>query len=154
MDGTGDPNDPDPVNRQSSKLQCVVARAAPVDLSQMRPSNGIDAVSLFLGVAANQPMQKNSAESKTVWAASPINYVTSDDAPFLLVHGDADATVPFHQSEIMEAALKKVGVPVKLVRIEGGGHGPTFAGAKNLPDYKAEMLKWFDTYLRKVAPAP
>jgi len=149
MDGAGDPNDPDPVNRESAKLQCIVARAAPVDLSQMGRSNGADAVALFLGVAANQPMQQNSTEHKTVWAASPINYVSPDDPPFLLVHGDADTTVPFQQSEMMEAALKKVGVPVKLIRIEGGAHGPTFDGAKNPPDYKVEMVKWFDTYLRK-----
>jgi acetyl esterase/lipase len=149
MDGAGDPNDPDPVNRESAKLQCIVARAAPVDLSQMSRSDGIDALTLFLGVAANRPMQKNSTEYKTVWAASPINYVSPDDPPFLLAHGDADAVVPLHQSEMMEAALKKMGVPVKLIRIEGGGHGPTFDGAKNPPDYKAEMVKWFDTYLRK-----
>lgn len=149
MDGAGDPDDPDPVNRQSAKLQCVVARAAPIDLSQMSPTNGADAVALFLGVAATQPLTKNSAEYKTVWAASPLSYVTADDAPFLLVHGDADATVPFRQSEVMETALKKAGVAVKLLRIEGGEHGPTFSGAKNPPDYKAEMGKWFDTYLRK-----
>ena len=76
MDGAGDPNDPDPVNRESAKLQCAVGRAAPADLSQMSPSNGTAAVSLFLGVAANQPMQKNSTEYKTAWAASPINYVS------------------------------------------------------------------------------
>jgi acetyl esterase/lipase len=149
MDGTGDPNDSDPVNRESAKLQCIAVRAAPADLAQMTPSNGIDAVALFLGVAANQPMQKNSAEYKIVWSASPINYVSADDPPVLLVHGDADQTVPFHQSEIMQDALKKVGVPVKLIRIEGGGHGPAFDGAKNPLDYKSEMVKWFDTYLRK-----
>ena len=149
MDGAGDPNDVDPVNREGAKLQCIVARAAPVDLSQMSPSNGGDALALFLGVAANQPRQKGSSEYKTIWAASPINYVSPDDPPFLLVHGDADRTVPFHQSEMMEAALKKVGVPVKLIRIEGGDHGPTFPGAKNPLDYKAEMVKWFNIYLRK-----
>ena len=61
----------------------------------------------------------------------------------------ADRTIPFHQSELMEAALKKVNVPVKLIRIEGADHGPDFPGARNPPDYKAEMVKWFDTCLRK-----
>ncbi len=149
MDGTGNPDDPDPVNRESAKLQCVVARAAPVDLLQMSPSNGVDVLSLFLGVAAGQPMQKNSTEYKIAWTASPINYASPDDPPFLLVHGDADGTVPFRQSEMMEAALKKVGIPVTLIRIEGGGHGETFPGAKTSPDYKAEIVKWFDTHLRK-----
>jgi acetyl esterase/lipase len=149
LDGAGDPNDPDPVNRESAKLQCIVARAAPVDLSQMTTSSGVSAVALFLGVAVNQPLQKNSTEYKTAWAASPINYASQDDPPFLLVHGDADSVVPFRQSELMEAALKKAGVTVKLIRIEGGEHGPTFDGAKNPPDYKAEMVKWFDAHLRK-----
>jgi len=40
-------------------------------------------------------------------------------------------------------------VPVKLVPIRGGDHGPTLPGATNPPDYKAEMVKWFDAYLRK-----
>src|SRR5437867_2336022 len=40
MDGTGDPDDPDPINRESAKLQCVVARAAPIDLLRMTPSLG------------------------------------------------------------------------------------------------------------------
>ena len=45
-------------------------------------------------------------------------------------------TVPFNQSELMEAALRKAGVPVQLIRIEGGDHGPTFPGAKNPPTTK------------------
>lgn len=153
MDGTGDPSDPDPVNRESAKLQCITARAAPIDLLKMTPSIGADALALFLGVRATESMPKASTEYKTAWAASPINYVSKDDAPVLLVHGDADRTVPFHQSELMEAALSSAGVPVKLIRIEGGDHGPAFPGAKNPPDYKAEIVKWFDQHLRRNVPS-
>ena len=149
MDGTGDANDPDAVNRQSAKLQCVVARAAPVDLARMSGSLGAPLVGLFINAPVTDATPNNSVEYKTAWAASPINYVSADDPPMLLMHGDADRTVPFHQSEVMEAALKKANVPVQLIRIEGADHGPDFPGAKNPPDYKAEMVKWFDTYLRK-----
>jgi acetyl esterase/lipase len=149
MDGTGDPSDPDPVNRESAKLQCITVRAAPIDLLRMSPSIVADVLALFLGARVVESTPKTSVEYKTAWAASPINYVSADAAPFLLVHGDVDRSVPFHQSEMMEAALRKAGVPVKLIRIEGGDHGPTFPGATNPPDYKAEMVKWFDTYLRK-----
>jgi acetyl esterase/lipase len=148
MDGTGDPDDADAVNRESAKLQCVVARAAPIDLLRMNPSLGAAALALLLGANVTEATPKGSLEYKAAWAASPINYVSKDDPPTLLVHGDADRTVPFSQSEMMEAALRKVGVPVKLIRIEGGDHGPTFPGAKNPPDYKAAMVKWFDEYLR------
>ena len=33
--------------------------------------------------------------------------------------------------------------------VKGSDHGPTFPGAINPPDYKGEMVKWFDVYLRK-----
>jgi hypothetical protein len=48
----------------------------------------------------------------------------------------------------------KVNVPVKLMRIEGADHGPDFPGAKNPPDYKAEIVRWLDTYLRKSGSNP
>jgi len=151
LDGAGEASDPDPVNRQSARLQCAVARAAPTDLTHMNATLGGPLVSLLLGARVDDATPKNSIEYKTAWAASPVNYVSADDPPTLLIHGDADRTVPFHQSELLEAALKKVNVPVKLIRIEGADHGPDFPGAKNPPDYKAEMVKWFDTYLRKGA---
>ena len=156
LDGAGDPNDPDPVNRESAKLQVVVARAAPLDLLQMNPSNATDALALFLGTRiSSQPPDKNSVERfasfKTAWAASPINHVSAGSAPFLLIHGEADPSVPVLQSEIMEAALKKVGVPVKLIRIPGGNHGLTTEGARVSPEYDADVVKWFDAYLRKAA---
>jgi acetyl esterase/lipase len=149
MDGAGDSADPDPVNRESAKLQCAVARAAPIDMFQMNTVLGGPLVSLLLGARIDETIEKGSAEYKIGWAASPINYVSADDPPMLLLHGDEDRTVPFHQSEIMEAALKKVNVPVKLIRIEGADHGPDFPGAKNLPDYKGEIVKWLDTYLKR-----
>src|SRR5262245_18630853 len=148
--GPGDASDPDAVNRESSKIQCVVARAAPLDLLQMKPSTGGDALALLLGSRVTETTPKTAVEYKTAWAASPINYVAADSPPFLLIHGDGDRIVPYHQSELMEAALTKAGVAVKLLRIPGGDHGPTFPGAVNPPDYKAEMVKWFDVHLRKV----
>jgi len=51
--------------------------------------------------------------------------------------------VPYAQSEAVEAALRQVGVKVKLV--PGGGHA--FPGATNPPDYIGEMIRWFDRYL-------
>jgi dipeptidyl aminopeptidase/acylaminoacyl peptidase len=67
----------------------------------------------------------------------------------LLMHGDKDQSVDFSQSTEMEAKLKAAGVTVKLLRIAGAGHGPTFPGAVNPPDYLGEMVHWFDTHLRK-----
>ncbi len=141
LDGTGNPDDPDPVERESAKVQCVVARAAPIDFFKMK---GAGVSFLGMSVPANDT---KSVEYRTYHEASPISHVSSDDPPFLLMHGDKDESVPFAQSEEMELALKAAGVPVKLIRIEGAGHGPTFPGATHPPDYLGEMVAWFNHYL-------
>jgi acetyl esterase/lipase len=151
LDGKGDPDDHDPVNRVSSKLQSVVALYTNFDLKRME---GNTAVTLFVGVHINPTLPESAlrAEYGRYAEASSVNYVTPDDPPFLLIHGDADRSVPFEQSQLMEAALKKVGVPVKLVTVSGGGHGRNFGLPDTdvrLPTYFAEAAQWFDKYLRK-----
>jgi len=135
-------DDPDPVNRESAKVQCVVARAAPAALARMNVTN-------LMGMPRPDPKVRNTVEDRAYRAASPITYVSPSSAPMLLIHGDADKTVPFEQSELMEKALKAAGVPVRLLRIPGGDHGPTFPGAKNPPDYMGEMIRWLDQYLKR-----
>jgi len=55
--------------------------------------------------------------------ASPMHYVSKDDPPFLVMHGDADPTVPIAQSETFAKALQGAGVDATLVNVVGGGHG-------------------------------
>jgi dipeptidyl aminopeptidase/acylaminoacyl peptidase len=82
--------------------------------------------------------------------ANPITYITKDDPPavrhaahFLIVHGDKDPLVPHHQSEILEAALKKAGVPVTFYTVKGGGHG----GFKD-PNVPKITKEFFEKYLK------
>jgi acetyl esterase/lipase len=106
-----------------SRVQCVVDYYGPSDLLTMGdyPSN----------MKHNAP---DSPESKLVGgpvqetkevarAASPVTYVSKDDPPFLIVHGDADMTVPYNQSERLDAALEKAGVGSTFITVQGGGHG-------------------------------
>ena len=59
--------------------------------------------------------------------------MSEDDAPHLHVHGTKDPLVPFHQSQIYHAALKKVGVESTLITVEGGGHNaPRAVGEKQV----------------------
>jgi acetyl esterase/lipase len=69
------------------------------------------------------PIQENPDKVAT---ANPITYVTSDDPPFLIVHGDKDPLVTFNQSEMLNAALQQAGVETTLVTVEDGGHGKGF----------------------------
>ena len=55
--------------------------------------------------------------------ASAILHIHASDPPFLLVHGDADTTIPVAQSANMQAALQAAGVPATLVVLPGAPHG-------------------------------
>ena len=74
---------------------------------------------------------------------SPIYHVTQDDAPTLIIHGDADKLVPIQQAESIVARFKEVGVPAELVVRKGAGHGwPTL-----LQDIST-LANWFDRHLK------
>jgi acetyl esterase/lipase len=55
--------------------------------------------------------------------ASPITYVSSNAAPFLIMHGDRDTTVPLAQSQTFAEALRRAGVDVTFMIVKGAGHG-------------------------------
>jgi dipeptidyl aminopeptidase/acylaminoacyl peptidase len=59
---------------------------------------------------------------ETAQAASPIYSIKGTEAPFLLVAGLDDDTIPPAQSKEFAAALKKKGVPVKLLLFKHTGH--------------------------------
>ena len=54
---------------------------------------------------------------------SPINFVTDDDPPVLMIHGDEDSLVPLSNSERMGEPSTGVGVTNKVVVLAGAGHG-------------------------------
>jgi acetyl esterase/lipase len=75
---------------------------------------------------------------------SPINHVSADDPPTLIIHGDADKLVPIQQAEILVKKLTEAGVEAKLVRKPGAGHGWANIGKDVLT-----IADWFDTHLKK-----
>jgi dipeptidyl aminopeptidase/acylaminoacyl peptidase len=73
--------------------------------------------------------------------ANPITYVTPDDPPFLIMHGDQDTTVPSSQSALLHDALKKAGVDVQLEIIPGAGHGFNVGLNTRVFDFFERVLK-------------
>lgn len=55
-------------------------------------------------------------------SVSPVTYVDVKDPPFLLIHGEADKTVPVAQSRLGEARLRAAGVPVETIYIPNVDH--------------------------------
>jgi fermentation-respiration switch protein FrsA (DUF1100 family) len=149
LDGRPEPNDGDEASRESAKVQCVVARAAPADLTLgVKRGSSSGAVVSFIGMRPPVQMGEN-VETRMYREASPVHHVTQDDPPTLLIHGDADEVVAFEHSETMQQALTRAGVPTELLRVPGGAHGPTFGKPVNPPDYMAAMVRWLDTHLRR-----
>jgi acetyl esterase/lipase len=54
--------------------------------------------------------------------ASPLTWLSNDDPPILLLHGDADTTVPYDQSVKLKKAYEKLGLHAEMVTIEGATH--------------------------------
>jgi len=158
LSGRGDPLSVDAIDHESANVQAVVALWPATDFVDFaqNPNMGGTAMVSFLG-AYLSGRQLRDIESQEVTQslefqihkeASPTSHVSSDDAPFLLVHGDADDVVPFSQSELFHEALSAAGVPVEFIRIPGGGHGGRIADGTSAPDYFGPMLNWFDAHLR------
>ena len=142
LDGKGNSESDSPIDRQSAKVQAVIARATPTDFLE-----GMDG-SAFLGVRVNESSKEKTEEYQLARESSPITHVSADDPPFLLMHGDKDEVVPFSQSKKLAVKLETVGIPVELMRIEGAGHGPSFQGATNLPDLNKARVEWMDQHLK------
>jgi acetyl esterase/lipase len=146
LDATEDADDPDPVNRVSARVQCVVAAATPADLTLYRSAEW----ALFMGQLVARPgASPDPIAVKAYRAASPVTHVTSSSAPMLLLHGDADAMVPFAMAETMREAMERAGAEVKLIRLPGGSHD--FAGEadgrSDWPDFFSEAVGWMDSHL-------
>lgn len=92
----------------SSRVQAVVDMFGPTDLTVQFEGGYEGASRVFDGFDAT--------------LASPVTYVTADDPPFLILHGEKDALVPIEQSEILLAALQSVGVPAELVPVVNANH--------------------------------
>jgi acetyl esterase/lipase len=79
--------------------------------------------------------------------ASPLHHVKAGLPPFLLLHGTADASVPFEQSPTMQAKLRGAGVRADLITVEGGIHGMDGWDEAGQTNYKAQIVAWLNRTL-------
>lgn len=121
---------------QSSRVQAVVDYFGPTDLMLYAESPGVEKAFFhsFLG-------KSSTADTGLYKLASPINHVTKDDPPFLILHGTADIIVPVIHSERLQEKLKDAGVPSELVTVSGGGHGWTGKDAMDTRNATLTFLK-------------
>ena len=114
VEGSGNSESPDPVERESSRVQAVVLFA---------PATDLDAFGYEPRVVAMMGHTVVAGDGLEAYIeASPISHVSSDDAPFFIVHGQNDQVVPVEQSIEMARALEHAGVEVELQVLPDGDH--------------------------------
>jgi acetyl esterase/lipase len=110
MEDTRDNSDP-VLAHYSSRLQAVVDVSGPTDFTMDRKPEGVAFLANFLGAEYSKHPE--------VWReASPVFHVSSDAAPFLIMHGTQDQEVPISQSQELFEKLQASGVPASFIKID------------------------------------
>ena len=77
---------------------------------------------------------------------SPLTYAGRVKTPTLFVHGEVDQRVPYEEAEQMYFALKRRGVPAKMIQYAGQAHG--ISGHNNVVHRMINELAWWEKYLK------
>ncbi|HEU5115353.1 MAG TPA: alpha/beta hydrolase, partial [Isosphaeraceae bacterium] len=138
------------VDGQSAQVSAVVDFYGPADLAEL--ADVPNAQAALRGLLGGPP----ATRPKLFKAASPVEHVSADDPPMLLIHGTNDPTVPLEQSRKLAQTLKDAGVPHRLIEVEGAAHG--FGLKTPERDFLPEILEfltacWDDTQ-RYRSPEP
>jgi acetyl esterase/lipase len=118
------------VTGESSTVQAVVDLYGPTDFLEMdthacRPNRGC--TSSITHDAADSPESDfvgcpiQTCKAK-VERANPVNYVTEDDPPFLIMHGEDDDMVPHYESVLLFEALRAACVDVLFISLPNHQH--------------------------------
>lgn len=128
----------------TTRVQAVVGYAPVTNFEQELPIRG--GLSTSLQALFNRPKEVDADALALLRETSPINHVKPGLPPFLLLHGDADKTVPYQQSLDFQARLRAAGVRCDLITIPGGPHA-LIPWETLAPNYAAEMIAWLHTTL-------
>lgn len=84
-------------------------------------------------------------DPKIYLSRSPLMHARNVTTPTLIMHGEQDHRVPIQQSYEFYHALKRCGVPVKMLVLPRQAHGPS--EPKMLLRVMNTNLEWFDQHL-------
>lgn len=152
------PDAKDPIDRVSSRVQAAAVFFPPTDflnwgapntrtnkevIRKARVSGAFDFKILSDSTGMYEHISGDEANMQIAKAMAPINSVTADDPPVIIVHGDADPVVPLQQSRSIIQKLKAAGVINELIIKPGAGHG-----WKDTQPEEKRFTEWFDKYLK------
>jgi acetyl esterase/lipase len=144
--GKGDVKAPDPVDRESSAVQCVACFFPPTDfLNYGGPHTNVlgeGTLAKYRPAFGDIPTDPE-ARRKYGESISPIYWITTNLPPTLIIQGDADNLVPEQQAFSFRDRAVAMGDTVKVIVKNGEGHG-----WKNYASDLESCADWFDRYLR------
>jgi len=124
---------------RSSDVQAVCDWFGPTDLGRLTPDDPASVnAATFVEQLLGGPIEEKTALAEK---ASPVAYISGDEPPFLIMHGDEDTLVPLEQSRLLYDALSAAGVPASLYVVKGAGHG--FGDKKTM----RIVMSFFDKHL-------
>jgi acetyl esterase/lipase len=136
MEDTRDNSDP-ALARYSSRVQAVVDVSGPADFTNERDPEGKAYLAAFFG--------GDYAHHPELWReASPVFHAAKSDAPFLIVHGTQDESVPMAQSQELLDKLQSAGVSASLIKVNDVH---TFQTADAKRQLALQTLAFFNRYL-------
>ncbi len=115
---------------ESDRVNAVVSCFAPMDIKDtFEYTAAVPGSELLKFCLLGMDTKKWSEKEKEM---SPLYQVKpgQDYPPFLLLHGDADKVVPYHQMEDMYHKLTDEGYDVEAYRVKGANHEKDFWSAK------------------------
>jgi dipeptidyl aminopeptidase/acylaminoacyl peptidase len=120
-----------------SRVQAVVDVSGPTDFIAFHDPEAIAFFASFLGT--------DYSKHPDVWReASPVFHVSKENAPFLIVHGTQDQSVPISQAQELFEKLQAAGIPVSFIKVHDGHEFQTPEANRQLA---SETLAFFNRYL-------
>ncbi len=83
---------------------------------------------------------------------SPLTYANRAKAPTLFINGEIDQRVPYSEAQQMYVALKKNGVPTRMIQYADQPHA--IGGSWNTVHRMLNERQWLDKWLKPVTPLP
>ena len=128
---------------ESSKVDAVVEMFGPTDLTQ--PMGWLQRWLLRRAFGTDSPSDNKLIE------ASPVQYVTREAPPILILHGEQDMAVPVEHAQALYQKLLDAGVDAKLVIVENANHNFKPTGGSITPtraDISTIIGDFFDSILK------
>ncbi len=130
--------------KQPDEVSAVISLAGPTSFSsQYLEYASAASLKLAIEYMAGAAITGTALDNRFA-LASPVNRISN--VPTLLIHGTADAVVPYEQSVLLGSQLTMQNIAHKLVSIEGAGHDLGINNPAAADKILQEIIAWVNAY--------